>query len=73
MVRCMTTQLTLVHLPRPRRTPPAPVEAAVPTAPWRLDERTRAVGRAGIAQARAVLAEARRPADLPGSDEPAAA
>ncbi|MCU0275141.1 MAG: hypothetical protein MUE34_18105 [Acidimicrobiales bacterium] len=69
----MTTQLTLVHLPRPSRTTPAPVEAAAPASPWRLDERTRAVGRAGIAQARAVLAEARRPAEVPGSDEPAAA
>lgn len=73
MVRCMTTQLTLVPLPRRSRSTPAPVEAAAPAAPWRLDERTRAVGRAGIAQARAVLAEARRPVELPDSDEPAAA
>lgn len=69
----MTTQLTLVHLPRPSRTTPAPVEATAPASPWQLDERTRAVGRAGIAQARAVLAEARRSAEVPGSDEPAAA
>jgi hypothetical protein len=69
----MTTQLTLVPLPRRSRTAPAPVEAAAPASPWRLDERTRAVGRAGIAQARAVLAEARRSVELPDSDEPAAA
>jgi hypothetical protein len=73
MVGCMTTQLTLVHLPRRSRTAPAPAEAAGPASPWRLDEQTRAVGRAGIARARAVLAEARRPVEEPGTDEPAAA
>ncbi len=35
---------------------------------WRLDERTKAIGRTGIARARAALAAARTPAD---ADAPA--
>jgi hypothetical protein len=38
---------------------------------WKLDERTRAVGRAGVARARMALAT--RPADQPAPATPAAA
>jgi hypothetical protein len=33
----------------------------VPRGEWQLDERTRRIGRMGVAQARAILKEARRP------------
>jgi hypothetical protein len=33
----------------------------VPRREWQLDERTRRIGRMGVAQARAILKEARRP------------
>jgi hypothetical protein len=42
--------------------PPLPLEA-LSEADWRVDERTRDVGRRGLADARAALAEARRRAD----------
>ena len=42
--------------------PPLPLEA-LKDCEWRVDERTREVGRRGLADARAALAEARRRAD----------
>ena len=45
-----------------------------PSTDWRLDERTRATGRQGVATARAVLAQLRRfPTDTPDCPPPAAA
>jgi hypothetical protein len=49
------------------------IEAATP---WRLDERTREIGRAGVAQARAALRDASRratPADPAAPTTPKAA
>jgi hypothetical protein len=43
--------------------PPLPLEALKDAADWRLDERTREVGRRGLADARAALAQARRRAE----------
>ena len=40
--------------------------------PWRLDEHTREVGRAGVAQARAALREALAKAQHPSADRHAA-
>jgi hypothetical protein len=46
---------------------PEPPSEARSTAEWRLDERTRQIGRRGIAAARALLAE-HSPTDRPATD-----
>jgi len=73
----MSTQLRLVEPPEPApRRGRRPTRARIGEAPrarrvhwaadWRLDERTRRTGRAGVAAARQALERARRPeADLP--------
>jgi hypothetical protein len=71
----MSTQLRLVESPTTKPRPRAGARARVTRAPkarrahwsadWRLDDRTRRAGRAGIAAARRALADARGPeADL---------
>ena len=55
----MSTQLRLVDSPRARRTGRTG-RRAVHWPGWKLDERTRYVGRQGIAQARAALEQAAR-------------
>jgi hypothetical protein len=54
----MTKQLTLITSPAGR-----------PQA-WRLDERTRRIGRKGLAEARAALVDARRGARAPDPPRP---
>ncbi|HEX6311273.1 MAG TPA: hypothetical protein VF152_06570 [Acidimicrobiia bacterium] len=56
----MSTQLRLVDSPRARAAGRTG-RRAVHWPAWKLDARTRTVGRAGIAQARAALERAARP------------
>jgi hypothetical protein len=66
----MGTQLRLVETPAIRRRTRRGNQArrgrrAVHWPDWRLDDRARRIGREGIAQARAALAQSQRPAPNP--------
>jgi hypothetical protein len=61
----VSTQLRLVDSPRTRGGNPRPGRTgrrAVHWPGWKLDERARNVGRRGVAQAKAALEQAARPA-----------
>ncbi|MCY3786117.1 MAG: hypothetical protein OXG47_05245 [bacterium] len=59
----MTTQMMLI----PESAAPTPsVDGAGASAGWMLDDETRAIGRQGVAEARAILRARRRAADRSG-------
>lgn len=80
MVHLMTKQqLSLVDLPERSRRPRSTrgrnttVAGTASVLPWRLDDRTRSIGLAGVAQARAVLAATRPEDDATQAQHPEAA
>jgi hypothetical protein len=56
----MDAQLHLLASPGGDERPDTPSDPAGTPAAWRLDERTREIGRQGVARARQALADARR-------------